>query len=104
METTIATSSVATGIPTKELTEAIVGWWEEQTLERNNDPFAPGTLYDVLTDVDSLSAVNVLLLLDPIVGIELPESIIKPGGYSDRQEMIDHLIPAINELFSKRTH
>jgi hypothetical protein len=104
MATATATPGVATGIPTKELTEAIDRWWEEQTLERTNDPFARGTLYDVLTDVDSLSAVNVLLVLDPIVGIKLPESLIKPGGYGNRQEMINQLIPAISNLFSKRTH
>jgi hypothetical protein len=101
MAAAIASPEMATEIPAKELTEAIDAWWEEQELERSSDPFAPGTLYDVLTDVDSLSAVNVLLLLDPIVGIELPESIIKPGGYRDRREMIDHLIPAISEFFSK---
>lgn len=104
MATAIAASAATSVLPEKELTDAIVDWWEEQRLERGNDPFAPGTLYDVLTDVDSLSAVNVLLLLDPILGFELPESIIKPGGYSDRREMVDHLIPAISTLFSKRTH
>lgn len=91
-------------LPEKQITDAIVDWWDSQALERGNDPFAPGTLYDVLIDVDSLSAVNVLLVLDPILGIEIPESVIKPGGYSDRQEMIDHLIPAIRSFFSKRPH
>jgi hypothetical protein len=89
----------------KELTDAIITWWAEETSKHADDPFAaPGTLYDVLTDVDSLSAVNVLLVLEPIVGCGLPESLIKPGGYSDRQEMIDDLLPAISAFLTKRNH
>lgn len=103
MASAIAGSAINV-LPEKELTDGIIRWWDDQTLERGNDPFAPGTLYDVLTDVDSLSAINVLLVLDPILGIELPESVIKPGGYSDRQEMIDHLIPAIRTFCSKHPH
>ena len=89
----------------EELTNAIVTWWDDETSKHIDDPFAAlGTLYDVLTDVDSLSAVNVLLVLESIVGCGLPESLIKPGGYSDRQEMIDHLLPAISAFLTKRQH
>jgi hypothetical protein len=91
--------------PEKELTNAIISWWDEETSKHIDNPFAaPGTLYDVLADVDSLSAVNVLLGLEPIVGCGLPESLIKAGGYSDRQEMIDHLLPAISAFLTKRHH
>ena len=91
--------------PDEQISDAIGQWWDSQQLDRANDPFAvPGTLYDALTDVDSLSAVDVLLVLEPIAGIPLPESIIKPGGYRDRQEMIDQLVPAIVKLSKKRTH
>jgi hypothetical protein len=86
-----------------QIADAISQWWQDQQLDRSSDPFAGGTLYDVLTDVDSLSAVNVLLVLEPIAGISLPESIIKPGGYHDCQEMIDQLVPAIIKLSKKRT-
>ena len=67
-------------------------------MDRSNDPFAAGTLYDVLIDVDSHTAVTVLLTLEPIAGVHLPEAIIKPGGYSDRQQMVDDLIPKIEQL------
>jgi hypothetical protein len=91
--------------PEKDLTDAIISWWTEETSTHTDDPFAaPGTLYDVLTDVDSLSAVNVLLVLEPIVRCGLPESLIKPGGYSDKQAMVDHLLPAISAFLTKRSH
>ena len=91
--------------PEKDLTDAIISWWTEEMSRHTDDPFAAaGTLYDVLIDVDSLSAVDVLLVLEPIVGCSLPESLIKPGGYSDRQAMVDHLLPAISAFLTKRSH
>jgi hypothetical protein len=101
-----ATEPAATAtFPEQELEDAIGKWWDEETSKRLNDPFAAsGTLFDVLTEVDSLSAVNVLLTIEPIVGFAPPESIIKPGGYADRKEMIDHLLPALRKLYDKRSH
>lgn len=89
--------------PEKQLIDVIGAWWDEQILERASDPFAPQTLYDVLPDMDSLSAVNIILVLEPIVGGTLSESLIKTGGYNDRQEMIDHLIPRLRSPFTKPT-
>jgi hypothetical protein len=102
----IATATKPPGtetFPERELKDAIGKWWDEETSKRLRDPFsATGTLYDVLTEVDSFSAVNVLLVIDSILGFEPPESVIKPGGYRDRKEMIDHLLPTLRNLFIKR--
>ena len=103
--TATATEPAATStFPETKLRDAIGKWWDEETSKRLNDPFAGGTLYDVLTEVDSLSAVNVLLTIEPIVGFAAPESIIKPGGYADRKEMIDHLVPALRKIYDKQSH
>src|SRR5947207_15719173 len=101
-----ATNPAATRtFPEKELEDAIGKWWDEETSKRLKDPFAvSGTLYDVLTEVDSLSAVNVLLAIEPIIGFGPPESVIKPGGYANRREMIDHLSPKLRNLYIKRSH
>jgi hypothetical protein len=87
---------------TDKLADAIRNWWDEQALERGEDPFVDGTLFDVLIDVDSLTAVDVLLALEPIAGTSLPEWLIKPGGYADREQMVDDLLPKIESLLSKR--
>jgi hypothetical protein len=104
----IATATTPAGtvtFPERELADAIGKWWDKETSKRLNDPFAAaGTLFDVLTEVDSLSAVNVLLTIEPIVGFAPSESIIKPGGYADRKEMIDHLLPALRKLYPDRSH
>jgi hypothetical protein len=102
---TATTPAATTAFPERKLKEAISKWWDEETSSRLNDPFAvPGTLYDVLTEIDSLSAVNVLLVIELILGFEPPESVIRPGGYRDKNDMIDHLLPALRNLFIKRTH
>lgn len=89
--------------PEEAVTEALAEWWDAETGTRRGDPFAiPGTLYDVVVDIDSLSVVNALLVIEEILGFEPPVTVIKKGGYRDRQEMIDHLVPAIREHYRKQ--
>jgi len=99
MPATLSPSSSRTG----QLADAIRDWWDEQALERDDDPFVDGTLFDVLIDVDSLTGVNVLLVLEPVAGISLPEWLIKPGGYTHREEMVNDLVPKIESLVSKQS-
>jgi hypothetical protein len=101
-ETAIARAPTA-AFPEHQVKSAIDKWWGEQTLKRLHHPFAPaGTLFDVLVDIDSLTAVNILLVLEPVLGFEPPESLIRPGGYTDRTDMLGHLLPALRKLFTQR--
>lgn len=104
MTATGATAAAAATIfPERELKGAVGKWWDEETSKHLNDPFAvPGTLFDVVVEVDSLTAVNVLLVIEPIFGFEPPESLIRSGGYTDRNDMINHLLPALRTMFNKR--
>jgi len=89
--------------PEKEIESVIEMWWEEQTSKHVDDPFGlPGTLFDVLVEIDSLTAVNVLLVIEPVIGLQPPESLIRPGGYTDRSDMIGHLMPRLRKLFNQR--
>src|SRR6266487_4176340 len=87
------------GFPEQDLRTAIEQWWDEETSKQLDDPFAaPGTLFEVLVDVDSLTAVNVLVAIESILGFEPPESLIRSGGYTDRNDMLGHLLPALRTL------
>lgn len=89
--------------PEADVIAALAEWWDAEADVRRDDPFAnPGTLYDVVVDIDSLSVVNVLLVVEKILGFEPPVTVIKKGGYRDRQEMINHLVPAMREHFRKQ--
>src|SRR5438874_683765 len=105
MTATATTAAAATTFPEQELKAVIGGWWDDETSKHLNDPFAvPGTLFDVLVEIDSLTAVNVLLVIEPILGFEPPESLIRSGGYTDRKDMVDHLLPALRNMFRERGH
>jgi acyl carrier protein len=87
------------------LIKALTEWWDAEIDIRNNDPFArPGTLYDLVVDIDSLSMVNLLLEIEPTLGFKPPVTVIKRGGYRSCQEMIDHLVPAIREHYRKHSN
>jgi hypothetical protein len=89
--------------PEVDVIEALGEWWDAEVDIRRDDPFAkPGTLYDVVADIDSLSAVNVLLVIEKILGFEPPVTVIKRGGYRDRDEMINLLVPRIREHYQKQ--
>ena len=74
--------------PKKELELAIREWWvdEETALREHGDPFedlrpGDGTVFDILPFIPSHQAVEVVVLLEPILGLKIPESVIKKGGY-----------------------
>jgi hypothetical protein len=46
---------------------------------------------ELLEPIESMTAVEVLAVLDKIVGTELPNSVIRAGGYKTREEFVDGL-------------
>ncbi|WP_063893005.1 hypothetical protein [Burkholderia ubonensis] len=64
-------------------------FWDARAL-----PVGPGgsSIVDALVaPVESMTAVEVLLDIDPIVGRKLPSSVIQAGGYMSREEFVDKL-------------
>jgi len=51
--------------------------------------------------MDSLTIVDVLCTVDPVVGFELKESIVKTGGFDSVQEAIDYMVPRIEKAWQK---
>jgi hypothetical protein len=103
MANTMPQQVAANFFPESAVTTALEQWWDKEVKGRSTDPFAkPGTLYDTVVEMDSLSVVNVLVTIEKIVGFELPVTIVKRGGHRDRQEMVDHMVPGIRSLFMKQ--
>src|SRR5260221_733985 len=101
----IAVAPVRTvvGFPREEVERAMRKWWQD----RLNDPFGPAkgkknTLYEILPAIDSLSVTDVLLVVEEIVGFEIPVEVVKRGGYENDDEMISHLLLRIEKLHGKR--
>lgn len=51
--------------------------------------------------LDSLEVVNLLCEVEPIVGFELKDSIVKVGGYHSINEAIGHVMPRIEAAWQK---
>jgi hypothetical protein len=87
--------------PTDNVIAALDQWWETEKA----DASLPGdTAPDIMTpaiEIDSHRAVRALISLQEVVGFEIPETVIKNGGYDDFDEMKTHLIPRVQALFDK---
>ena len=99
-------SEVGLGYSEADLLNDLRTWWDEE-VSSADDPFATsppssGTIFDVIPVVDSLGIVKGLLTIEEHVGFEIPPSVIQPGGYSDFDEMANHLLPKVKAMVIKK--
>lgn len=52
--------------------------------------------------VDSLVVVSILCTVEPIVGFELPDSVVRTGGYSSVDSALAQLVPRIEAQWKKQ--
>lgn len=52
--------------------------------------------------VDSLVVVSVLCVVEPIIGLELPDSVVRAGGYASVDSALAHLLPRIEAHWIKK--
>ncbi len=65
-------------------------------------PTATSAVAGAAIDVDSLVVVSILCAVEPIVGMELPDSVVCSGGYSSVQSAIDHLVLCIEAHWASK--
>lgn len=58
-------------------------------------PSTQGGIAGAAFEVDSLVVVSILCAVEPILGFELPESVVRTGGYSSVRSAVDQLMPRI---------
>ena len=51
--------------------------------------------------IDSLVVVEILLEIEPMVPFELPDSLVRPGGYNSITGVVQHLIPQLETQWRK---
>ncbi len=83
-------------------------WWrrEQEDLEKLADPVDElkpnsGTVFDVVPVISSQHAVEVVIDLTDVMGFEIPDSVIKRGGYHSCEEMIELLNGKLAALHSE---
>jgi hypothetical protein len=82
-----------------ELIEAIKA---EASIKGISLPAAPVQIAKAAFQVDSLVVVSILCAVEPIVGFELPESVVRAGGYVSVESALGHLLPRIEKQWIKR--
>ena len=65
-------------------------------------PTASAQIGTTSVQIDSLVCVEILCAVEPIVGIELPEKVVKAGGYGSIDAAIKNLIPRIEAEWKKQ--
>jgi hypothetical protein len=100
-----ATIKVVKQFPGKKIEQQIREWWaaEEQALRDAGDPFenlVPGdeTVFAILPIIPSHQAVEVTILLEPIMGCEIPEKLIRRGGYHSVDDFVGDLLHKLEAL------
>src|SRR3954471_15358936 len=65
----------------------------------------PTSLSSAMQDpcsLDSLAVVDILCALDELVGFDLPDRVVRAGGYESIGEALEHLMPRIEKEWQKR--
>lgn len=84
----------------KDLVEtALREWWARQEQDQKLiadpvDDLQPnsGTVFGVVPLVSSHHALNAVLAVEKIVGYEIPDSVVKRGGYQGCEEFVTHMM------------
>jgi hypothetical protein len=65
-------------------------------------PAASADIVKVSVRVDSLVVVSILCAIEPIVGFELPESVVRAGGYTSVESALGQLLPRLENEWTKK--
>ena len=82
-----------------ELIEAVKA---EALIKGVSLPAASSAIAQAPFQVGSLVVVSILCAVEPIVGFELPESVVRTGGYESVEQALGQLLPRIEAQWKKR--
>lgn len=68
---------------------ALEDFWDERAIP--SGPAGETIVDDLIGPVESMTAVDVLVTVDEIVGFKLPSSVIQAGGYQTKNEFVNKL-------------
>lgn len=99
--------ALATTFPTVAVTsclhdELIEAVKAEALIKGITLPGSSAQIAKVPVPVDSLVVVSILCAIEPIVGFELPEHLVRTGGYSTVESALEHLLPRIEAQWNKK--
>jgi hypothetical protein len=82
-----------------ELIEAVI---IETSIRGISLPSSPLEVSKTAVHVDSLVVVAILCAVEPIVGFELSDSVVRSGGYPSVESALGHLMPGLEKEWTKK--
>jgi hypothetical protein len=73
----------------EKIRDALSDFWDERALPADFD--GATCVEELVEPVESMTAVEVLVILDEIVGETIPNKVIQAGGYRTKEEFIRKL-------------
>lgn len=77
---------------------ALEAFWDERAIP--SGPSGETTVEELLAPVESMTAVDVLVELDKISGLKLPNTLIRKGGYDTRDQFVADLTNKVMQRIS----
>lgn len=65
-------------------------------------PATPAEQRAMEITIDSLIVVELLITVEPILGFELKDGVVREGGYVSVDKALEHLLPRIETEWTKR--
>lgn len=65
-------------------------------------PSDPSQMAKAAVQVDSLVVVAILCAVEPIIGFELSEDVVRAGGYKSVEGALGHLLPRLEKEWTKK--
>ena len=84
-----------------KIKDALENFWDERAIPEEGGEVT--TIDDLVGPVESMTAVDVLVTLDEIAGVKLPNTVIQAGGYLTREEFVTKLGAAVLEHLATLT-
>lgn len=84
-----------------QIKAALEEFWDERAIPSQGG--AATTVDELIGPVESMIAVEVLVTVDKITGMKLPNSIIQTGGYKTKDEFVNKLGAAALAHVAKKT-
>lgn len=86
----------------EQLHDVLNAFWDQNVLgvpADEGDPAEEIAIDEPLVQLDSITAVDVLLDIEKVVGKHLAvEKVVRKGGYSSREQFIEEVIKAVDQF------
>ena len=75
---------------------------DEAEIREIDLPAEPAAQRAMSMPIDSLVVVRLLVAVEPIIGFELKNQVVREGGYASVDDAITHLLPRISHAWEKQ--